>query len=296
MSNPPTIYFKAYSERNIGNFDPKNKKEVTFRFVLVDDQQQQKDYKVVIKWSFTSGKQSVCINERESYHFKVPGTTAFDQEVKTEDDGLYLHLLGVKKTPNGGHYNYSRHFDLLINDTVLFSSCPHLERGGKRQQENKHASVLRLLYPNHALCNEGTQQQHGAAPAHTYAPATYTQPAHAYAPAKLVVAAPDLLLMDFDPIPTPAVLAAPVATSTMFNPMAAPPAAAPPAPPATNDPFGVQPPPAAPYSNYITDTTAAPAVNPFDAPQQQMHQFGGIMQAAPPVGGQQATGDVWSSF
>jgi hypothetical protein len=82
MSNP-TIYHMAYSERNVGKTIPENKREVTFDFAVVDEQQHKKDYRVVLKWSFTSGKQNICVNGRENFFFKDGGATVLDREAMT---------------------------------------------------------------------------------------------------------------------------------------------------------------------------------------------------------------------
>lgn len=134
------IHQLDYSEEEVGKRSAKSKKEVTFRFVV----NSTKEYEVVLKWSFSSGKQTLLVNGEEKSFSENSGASVFDCTV--EHDGLQLQLIGCQKPPTTASPNYFRCFELLING-MIFSACP--TAGLESTMDDNVESVLDIFYPDY---------------------------------------------------------------------------------------------------------------------------------------------------
>jgi len=153
-----------YSEQEVGKHSKKSKKEVTFRFLV----NTTKDYEVVLKWSFTSGKQTVSVNGEEKALTKRAGASVLD--CKFEHDGLQLQVIGCQKPPLKASRNYFRCFELLING-IIFSACPSVNEGaaalaaGTVAFEDNAESILDIFYPDYRKDTKKAMQANDPLPA-----------------------------------------------------------------------------------------------------------------------------------
>ena len=239
-----SIYQIDFSNRDVGKRKPKSKKEVTFRFAV-----NNKEYDLVLNWSFSSGKQSIFVNGIEERFARKGGASILDETF--QHDGHTFQLIGTRIKPKGASFNFQC-YELLINGS-LFSNCP---RAGETQPgpSNQGESILDILYPNHSCKNPGitfaapTMQQvnmyeQPSSPVDMYQTAPVDQP----------VDTPDILL-DTTPVSTNTGHA----TSDMFLPMEQP-----------------------AHNNYSVPTTET--ANPFGGQEiQAANPFDGQIQAANP--------------
>lgn len=287
------IHQISYSERNVGSNNPESKKEVIFRFSIP---QQQKEYEVVFKWSFSSGKQAVTVNDQGEFFSKVKGASIFDKKINClpANDDLELHLIGTRTKPKGAASLTYRCFELIINQTTLFSACP--AASGSQQPYQGGESILDLLYPDHPCRNQRQQQNSGNGYQQQQHSGGYQQnngggQQHLSAPienyvnaAPKAAEAPDLLL-DMNTAPDACAAPQQSGTNNMFTPsdqnMVPAPAQV---PTASYDPFGVSAPAAAYYNG---GAPQAPAYNnvggPSAAPAYGNPPLGAAPPAAPPA-------------
>ena len=185
-----------YSERDVGKMNPESKREVAFRFSI-----NGKEYDLLLAWSFSSGKQSIFVNDVEEVFTRNSGASLID--TKFQFDGNNFQLIGTRTRPKGESYDY-KCFELLINGTLL-SDCPR-EGSTNPPPSTEGKSIVDLLYPNHP-CRKRRTLPSSDPRGHMYACAGEQQqpraPPHMHTPADHPVtnAAPDLLL-DFNPVGT----------------------------------------------------------------------------------------------
>lgn len=246
-----------YSEYDIGRNNPENKREVNFNFTI-----DEEEFSIQLKWSFTSGKQTIWVNSREVYYGQKNGQSVIDQKFPFQRHKF--HLIGTRTVPRGQSMQTYRCFELLINGT-LFSQTPR--PGQTEARPDRYGSILDILYPT---LRYGCQDQ---------APPPQTSARRKHPGAQAPQAAPVADLLSFDapappaaaPYETQLVAPAPVAhTADLFGALSVSP---PPfgAPTQAADPFGAPQVAAAPMQ--AADPFGAPqatppqAADPFGAPQ-----------------------------